>query len=465
MRTKINILAAALILGLLFPFSASSRGYAPTVGATEILFTQGRPFEQDLVITAYYSPVIGQCCYAQGSFLSDIEINGEGHHAADGTAVYAGMAAAPPSYPFGTRIVIPGIGAVTVHDRGGAIQEWKNAHRVDLWVGFGEEGLARAMAFGVQRIHAVVYPPNSVQPAESLELARLPSPPEKLRRYRSAGATLLDIQVAAGDRTASVEFLQQRLQALGYFSERVNGSFGPATRKSLMEFYRDMGIGEPDDKLTELGAAMLEAAFRRSGAKNPIPSVVDPGSSSSRIAAAQRTLRFLGFYKGRTHGRYDQSFTNAVLMFQKKNGIVSSDGAPGAGRIGPKTKASMVLLWRRKHAESVAQRLISIRKIDQLIAKRGDDLRQFLGRGDSGPSVRALQKFLISKGYLSDVATGKFGAKTELALIAYQRDAGIIDDVSDPGAGYAGPATLARYRQDMRRQLLQIVREKGWQAI
>lgn len=465
-NTKTDLLATALIVSLLLPFTAWSQGSAPSAGAVESLFAQGQPFEQDLVITAYYSPLPDQCCYVKGNYLADMELNGEGHHGADGTAVYAGMVAAPPSYPFGTRIVLPGIGTVTVHDRGGAIQEWKNAHRLDLWAGHGEEGLARALAFGVQRVRAVIYPPSADQPPESIDLGTLDAPPEKLRPYLADSTTLLDIHAKEGDRSASVQFLQERLRALGYFHEKTSGSFGPATKESLKNFYADMAVQEPETTLTERGASLLEAAYRRREAADPVPQIVDAGSSASRIASAQRTLRFLGLYNGRTNGLYDDTFKNAVLAFQKQQGIVASDTAAGAGRIGPQTKARIALLWRRKHAGKVAERLLAMRKIDQLIAKRGDDLHQFLSKGDKGADVRALQKFLVSKNYLAkDGITGTFGERTEQALIAYQKDAGIIADESTAGAGYAGPATLAKYRQDLRQSLLKVVRAKGWSAL
>ena len=82
----------------------------------------------------------------RGTYAADTLLNGKGIAGADGTGVYLGMAAAPQSYEFGTRIVFPGIGTVTVHDRGGAITELETgAHRLDLWMGYGEEGLARAL--------------------------------------------------------------------------------------------------------------------------------------------------------------------------------------------------------------------------------------------------------------------------------------------------------------------------------
>ena len=67
--------------------------------------------------TAYYSPLPDQETYYRGSYEADVALNGGGISAADGTGVYAGMIAAPSTYPFGTKIYLDGLGIVSVHDR------------------------------------------------------------------------------------------------------------------------------------------------------------------------------------------------------------------------------------------------------------------------------------------------------------------------------------------------------------
>lgn len=79
------------------------------------------PRQQTFVISAYYSPMPNQAKYVTGSYAGDIRLNGDGVKAADGSHVYPGMIAAPKSYAFGTKMKIPGVGIVAVHDRGGAI--------------------------------------------------------------------------------------------------------------------------------------------------------------------------------------------------------------------------------------------------------------------------------------------------------------------------------------------------------
>jgi len=118
------------------------------------------PYNQTFIISAYYSPLAGQDKYVTGSYKGDIRLNGGGVHGADGTPVYPGMIAAPKGYLFGTKMTIPGLGTVAVHDRGGAIVHSgvrKNAYdRLDVWMGYGDAGRSRAMKWGKRTVDVVV---------------------------------------------------------------------------------------------------------------------------------------------------------------------------------------------------------------------------------------------------------------------------------------------------------------------
>ena len=64
-------------------------------------------------------------------------------------------------------------------------------------------------------------------------------------------------------------------------------------------------------------------------------------------------------------------------------------------------------------------------------------LNKQIGLGSKGESVVALQNFLISKGYLSGTADGKFGGKTKAGVIKYQK----ANKISP--TGFVGPLTFA----------------------
>ncbi len=456
-KTYITILLAVLM---------TLPGTAGAVTDTDALMQAQKPFTQHVTITAYYSPKPTQCCYVKGSFADDAILNGNGIRGADGTPVYPGMAAAPKTYPFGTRLVLPGIGTVTVHDRGGAINEWSDTHRIDLWVGEGEEGLARALAFGVQEVTATVYPAGSAMPAEKMDLASLPSPPDKIRPYVTEGTTTFDLAVKAGDRTASAEFLQEKLKEIGYFDRSVTGFFGPDSQAALASFLKDMGSTAPSDRLTEESAGLLEAAAKRAKAVEPIDAVMGPGSSKARVSSAQRLLRFLGYYNGRTNGVYDDKLKAAVARFQVTSGLIAGDHAPGAGRIGPNTRRALNTAWRRALTVKMSQELIAEHQLIIQLTQKGYFLSRTLSKGDAGKDVRTLQAFLIRKKFLEPKdQTGTFGQRTEKALKAYQVAAGIIATDSQKGSGVVGPATLASIRRAQRTEALRLVREKGVSAL
>lgn len=423
--------------------------------------------EQDFVVTAYYSPLPNQCCYVRGSLELDQELNGKGTHGADGTPVYPGMIAAPSIYPFGTRIVLPGLGTFTVHDRGGAITESQDGtHRLDVWAGSGEEGLARALAFGVKHIRGKVHPSCNPQPPEAVTFETLPAPVSQITPYAGDTLSVLALAPQAGDRNVAVQTMQQTLKELGYFTEPVTGFFGDVTKGSLATFLDDHNIPEAPLKLTKKAATLLVARLQRKSARTPLTDFVGPGSTGSAVLRAQRTLRFLGYYRGRTHGRYDDRLRDAIIRFQKDRGLIAGPDSPGAGRIGPLTKAAIEKRWAAKLAEMRAQKIYALERIESVLEEKGSLPRGYFGEGSRGTQVQILQSFLARRGFLEkDQVTGLFGSRTRDAVIAYQKHRGIIRDASDPGAGHVGPATSAAVKQAMTMELYTLVRAEGWNTL
>ncbi len=116
---------------------------------------------QTFQVSAYYSPLPNQYAYVSGSYAQDLRMNGNGTHGADGTAVYVGMISAPSKYSFGTKIYIPGLGVGTVHDRGGVIYSTKGYDRLDIWMGYGDEGRIRALKWGRQMVEGEIVDVNT----------------------------------------------------------------------------------------------------------------------------------------------------------------------------------------------------------------------------------------------------------------------------------------------------------------
>ena len=104
--------------------------------------------EQLFHITAYYSPILGQSIYLRPDYDAEIKLNGRGVRWASWKSVFNGMIAAPRTYSFGTRIILPGFGTWEVSDRGGAIIAWSTSDRIDIRVWQWDEWLQRAKSLG-----------------------------------------------------------------------------------------------------------------------------------------------------------------------------------------------------------------------------------------------------------------------------------------------------------------------------
>ena len=118
-------------------------------------------YTKTFIVSAYYSPLPCQERYVTGSLQGDIWLNGSGVRSADNTPVFPGMVAAPKTYAFGTKMFIPGIGMASVHDRGGAIvhagERGQEFDRLDVWMGYGDKGLERALNWGKRTVDVTVY--------------------------------------------------------------------------------------------------------------------------------------------------------------------------------------------------------------------------------------------------------------------------------------------------------------------
>ena len=416
------------------------------------VYAADAPHTQDFVVTAYYSPMPNQCCYFRGNYEDEITFNGNGTNGADGTQVYVGMIAAPDTYGFGTRIDLPGLGVGAVHDRGGRIIEWgEDLHRIDLWMGTGEQGLARAMAWGVRRVTGTVYPVGAdVLPQEHFSLDSISADTSLLAGLPKTEISQLLTKAEFGDHEYAVRVLQSVLKDLGYFKADINAQYGEATQQALKDFLGAEGILSDGTKVDTSAAAALSIAQGIRPENLPdVAASLDRGASGDDVRQIQKLLRFLGYYRGRTDGVFDQHLHDSVVALQMKNNIVAHALDTYAGRIGPATRTAILKEWKTK---IIAMKTPSVAAKIQLTAKMKDAglPSKTVAVGDHGPNVVVLQKFLTDKGYLSSKdISGSFGSRTQSALLKYQVDMKIVTDAMSRGAGVFGPTTKSVAMKDL----------------
>ena len=384
-----------------------------------------------LLVTAYYSPLPDQHYYIRGSYEADVRLNGRGTNGADGTQVYTGMLAAPRTYPFGTRIKIPGLGVGEVHDRGGAIYAGKDYDRVDVWMGRGEEGLARALNWGARFVESEVYfTPYQVEPGLSFSWVSSELPQSFVQR-------LVNNSVTTATPVADTPQPAPQEEA-------------PVTEKENKDVQR-----------LEQTRTLLAAGLGKD-------------ATGEEVENLQRMLWDLGYYHGEVTGIYDQATMDAVLEFQIEYGVLNSEWESGAGYFGKKTLAALisavedkieilagypkeVQVWvpAKKVLPEIAELKVpevaverqELNFAEALLNKKIVQYEKLAGEldlEDQGDEVIKLQNFLIGLGYLADgLNTGYFGTQTEEAVLKFQMEQGILDNQYAAGAGRVGPQTLA----------------------
>ena len=238
-----------------------------------------------------------------------------------------------------------------------------------------------------------------------------------------------------------VRSVQKRLKELGYYKGSADGDFGPATEEAVKEFQKANGrtadgkVGEKTlSKLNGSSAVSYKQAHATATPKatsKPTPKVTNTpkatatpnlekdyylqnGSKGKKVETLQRRLIELGWMTGSVTGTYDDRTQTAVEAFQQKTKDLWADGIAG-----PETLRA---LYSSNAARGSA---VSVSK-------------ETLEFGSEGSEVKKLQQKLKDLNYLSGSVDGKFGAATEAAVIAFQKNNNLTAD------GKAGTATQSK---------------------
>lgn len=476
-----KLVAAALVFFQLLALTPSAFAKSSATGEKRML-----------MVSAYYSPLPAQRFYMRGSYEADKKLNGRGTNGADGTQVYVGMMAAPKTYPFGTQVKVPGLGVGVVHDRGGAILAKKGYDRIDVWMGSGEEGLGRALNWGMRLVEGEVFwTKDSVQ--SDVDFSWLPAELPKDTLNRLMARTLLNPTVFAKPITkaspkADIGDLQEALRMFGYYHGPVNGAYDGDTREAITVFQIAEGVilntnsvgsgnlgpktlGALKSKIENFNSTVLKEQTRLKDNLSELSVGLGKKDNGEKVYKMQQMLWELGYYKGALNGQYDSITMDAVFEFQKANGIVRATWDPGAGYYGKKTHQALVaavdlkittLMKYPAEMQVWVPAKIDLPTVSQLRYDAAPDSHvslafdlkfeapksvsavfdNDLSLGDKGEVVQKLQKVLIQQGFLAKgLDTGTFGEKTEKALIQLQLKKGIVSTSNQHGAGVVGPKT------------------------
>ena len=262
--------------------------------------------------------------------------------------------------------------------------------------------ITRTVLYGVNAIYAV---PTAI-PVSTPTPITTPITPENV------------IVIRAGSMGEVVRRLQARLQELGYYTSRLDGVYLTDDIEAVRAFQSANGLKVDGKAGYETQTALYSDSAIRGNANittdssSALVSTLRYGSEGAEVTTLQNRLIALGYLAGSADGKFGRDTKAAVIAFQKANQL-DADGVVGAD-----TSA-------RLYASNVVSNTVST--------------TETLRVGAVSDAVRDMQNRLITLGYLENgQADGKFGVKTSLALIAFQKANGLTAD------GIAGTKTFAK---------------------
>jgi peptidoglycan hydrolase-like protein with peptidoglycan-binding domain len=134
-----------------------------------------------------------------------------------------------------------------------------------------------------------------------------------------------------GSRGSTVSQLQKDLAGLGFYTNSVDGWFGPKTRDAVVSFQKSRDLKTDGVVGLKTKAALNDALTQDSyGTEDLIL-----GSRGSAVSQLQQDLTKLGFYSYSIDGWFGSKTRDAAVSFQKSRGLKTD------GIVGLKTKATL----------------------------------------------------------------------------------------------------------------------------
>ena len=218
--------------------------------------------------------------------------------------------------------------------------------------------------------------------------------------------------IESGSRGTAVLTLQKRLVELGYYTSRLDGVYLDDDIAAVKAFQKANGL-TADGKAgyqTQL-ALYSSTAVRGDVGLTTNSTTLRYGDTGTEVTTLQNRLIELGYLVGTADGKFGVTTKTALVAFQVANSL-TRDGVAGA-----KTQA---LLYSNAAIKNTVSTSTTLKQ------------------GTISDAVKDLQERLIALGYLTGTADGNFGAKTTLALIAFQKANSLSAD------GVAGTTTLKK---------------------
>ena len=139
-----------------------------------------------------------------------------------------------------------------------------------------------------------------------------------------------------GDRGREVEFVQRRLQQLGYYRSQIHGWFDRPTQEALIRFQQDCGLFGTGRVDRSTRSALQQGNRQAAQAQQPVAVGLHRGDRGPAVRQLQSALRSLGKNPGPVNGVFGAETEWAVLSFQQERNL-----SPATGIATPATLAAL----------------------------------------------------------------------------------------------------------------------------
>ncbi len=147
------------------------------------------------------------------------------------------------------------------------------------------------------------------------------------------------------------------------------------------------------------------------------------GSKGTEVKKMQQRLKELGYFDATCNGTFGEKTEEAVIAFQKKNGL-KADGMAGV--------STLTKLY------SANAKDVNGKKAGTAVTGGTSSTSSVLKKGDKGDDVKAVQQRLKQLGFFSGSVTGTYGDATVKAVKAFQKMNGLTQ------TGEVNSATLKK---------------------
>ena len=228
-----------------------------------------------------------------------------------------------------------------------------------------------------------------------------------------------------GDRSDTVSTIQTRLKELGYMSINATGYFGGTTEKAVKAFQKANSLSETGvvDKTTYnlMNSTKAKKKDGTTAGTTPAPTtkptatpnpntIAQRTDKNSTVTAIQERLKQLGYMSANATGYFGETTEKAVTSFQQVNGL-SDTG------VVDKTTYNLLMSTKAKKKDGTVSG-----STPAPTSEPTPDPNIVAQRGDTSSEVTTIQNRLRALGYFTVNSTGTFGAATESAVKAFQKN-------------------------------------------